>query len=231
MLRTISPARDVSKDSVSIRECFVRDLGLIEYSKAYFLQKQCVQEVLQGHEHYLLFCEHFPVVTLGRMSHQENFLLSPELIKQRGVAICHVDRGGDLTLHAPGQLVIYPILNLNDLGRDLKVYLERLQQTAVELLKDLDISARGISEKRGVWVGADKIASIGIGVRKWVSFHGMSINVCNDLSLYSMIRPCGLDVAMTSIEKVKQAKYSVEEIKNQFLIRFQEIFNLKIIKE
>ncbi len=179
----------------------IEDWGLIDYSLAYERQKKYVHSVIMGRADHLIFCEHPAVLTLGRMTKPENLLCSHLGIEARGVVIREVDRGGDVTLHAPGQLVIYPIFNLNKRKRDLKIYVARLEQVAIDLLKDFGILAISIPGQRGVFVGDDKIVSIGVGVRQWVTYHGLGVNVNTDLSLFDLIKPCGLNVRMTSMQK------------------------------
>lgn len=209
--------------------CAVQDWGLVDYETAYARQKTLVEQVVAGAPARLIFCEHPAVLTLGRMTKAENLLWPRELIESKGVSIVSVDRGGDVTLHAPGQLVIYSIMNLAVIDRDLKRYLEQLQQVVIDLLKEFDILAEGLSGQRGVWSGKDKIASIGVGVRKWVSYHGIGLNVNTDLELFRMIRPCGLDVAMTSMKKIKGRSIDVKLVKEKAVHFFCNRFNLKQI--
>ena len=140
----------------------------------------------------------------------------------------HIDRGGDITLHAPGQLVVYPILDLTNFGKDLRSYLRQLEQVAIDLLGDFDIVASRFSGQTGVWTGKKKIESIGIGVRKWISFHGLAVNVNTDLKLFSMIKPCGLDVEMTSMSQMNKKSIDIEEVKERIVASFCDNFNLNI---
>jgi lipoyl(octanoyl) transferase len=209
--------------------CLIKDLGLIGYTEAYQLQRTCVDDLLQGGPQRLLLCEHPPVLTLGRLAKTENILIDKTELARRAIEIHAIDRGGDITLHAPGQLVIYPILNLSPLGRDLRRYLYHLEQVAIDLLGGFDIVASRLSGQTGVWTGKNKIASIGIGVRKWVSFHGLSINVNTDLTLFSMIRPCGLNVPMTSIERIKGKRVDMAKVKQEIVRCFQKNFPLEFL--
>jgi lipoate-protein ligase B len=200
----------------------VEDWGLIDYMQAYEKQKAIVNDVINGAPDRLIFCEHPPVLTLGRMTNPDSLLYTRDDILARGVSIYPIDRGGDVTLHAPGQLVVYPIINLNHYGRDLKSYMEKLEQVAVDLLTDFGILAVSIPGKRGVFVGRDKIVSIGVGVRKWVTYHGLGINVSTDLSLFRLIKPCGLSVEMTSMQKIKGAPISLEAVKANIEKQFKK---------
>jgi len=210
-------------------ECI--DLGLVSFAEAYRLQQQMVLKAQENDTAYIILCEHYPVITCGRMSHAENILLSKEDIEKKGVTIKSIDRGGDVTLHAPGQLVIYPILNLNKVGRDLHKYLHHLEEVAIALLKDFDILGQRRSAQTGVWVGPHKIASLGIGVRKWISYHGLGLNVNTDLNLFSLIRPCGLEVAMTSMAQLKGHPFDMAIIKQAALKHLAETFALTWLNE
>ena len=203
----------------------VEDWGLIGYAEGYERQKKCAQNVIDGAPDHLILCEHPAVLTLGRMTDPGSLLYQRKDIEGRGVLITKVDRGGDVTLHAPGQLVVYPIFNLNKHGRDLKIYMEMLEEVAVDLLRNFGILAISISGKRGVFVGPDKIISIGVGVRKWVSYHGLGINVNTDLSLFDLIKPCGLDVRMTSIQKLKGHAVVMDDVKLKAIELFRMNFD------
>ena len=202
----------------------IEDWGLINYTDAFERQKKRVQAVFMGAEDHLVLCEHPPVLTLGRMTNPDSLLYQRRDIEERGVLITSVDRGGDVTLHAPGQLVIYPIFNLNKHGNDLKIYMEGLQEVAVDLLNKFDILAICISGQRGVYVGPEKIISIGVGVRKWVTYHGLGINVNTDLSLFNLIKPCGLNVRMTSMQKLKNHAIPMQDVKTKAVEIFKDHF-------
>ena len=206
-------------------QMIVEDWGLIDYLVAFDRQKKCVQEVMAGASDYLILCEHPAVLTLGRMTNPDSLLYQREEIENRGVMITSVDRGGDVTLHAPGQLIVYPIFNLNNYGKDLKTYMEKLEELAVDLLRNFGILAISITGKRGVFVGPDKIISIGVGVRKWVTYHGLGINVNTDLSLFNLIKPCGLNVRMTSIQKLNGHVMPMKDVK----IKVAELFHKKFL--
>jgi lipoate-protein ligase B len=207
--------------------CRISHWGLIDYGVALQRQQMLVKEVADGTDATVVLCEHPQVITLGQKSHENNLLLSRDDLAQRGFKIILVDRGGDVTLHAPGQLVLYPILDLRRVGIDLKSYLRGLEQVAVDLLADFGIVAAGSEDRRGVWVGNSKIASIGIGVKRWVTYHGMSVNVSTDLELFKAIRPCGLDVQMTSIEKIIGSAPSMTEVMAGVEKHFQKVFGFR----
>jgi len=200
------------------------DWGMVDYMQAYQRQRQAVDAVIAGGPERLIFCEHPPVLTLGRMTRPESFLFDKEDIQRQGIQVEAIDRGGDVTLHAPGQLVVYAVMDLNVRGKDLKRYLKQLEYVAVALLKDFGILAISVPGKRGVFVDADKIISIGIGVRKWVTYHGLGINVSTDLSLFRFIRPCGLDVRMTTMNKALGKAVDMQDVRTAFTKRFLEAF-------
>lgn len=209
--------------------CRLVDLGLMGYERAYVLQKEYVRQLLDGGCQSLLLCEHPVVLTLGRLADEKNKLVPQDSLTKRGIKVQHVDRGGDITLHAPGQLVIYPILDLRNFGKDLRRYLYQLEQVAIDLLSEFDIVASRFPGQTGVWVDKKKIASVGIGVSRWISFHGLAINVNTDLDLFSMIRPCGLDVDMTSIFAIKGRAVPMAEVKERTAERFFGNFRLKYV--
>lgn len=213
--------------NINQTSCVIQDWGLIPYQEALELQKQTVNRVIAGEGPYLILCEHPAVLTMGRMTKQDSLLWALDDIKAVGVDVVPIDRGGDITLHAPGQLVVYPIFDLTDRGRDLKMFLEQLEHVVIDLLREFDILADSVDGQRGVWVAKDKIASIGIGVRKWMTYHGVRLNVNIDLSLFRMIRPCGLDVRMISIQKLKGSPIAMSVVKEKIVNRFYERFNLK----
>jgi lipoate-protein ligase B len=131
-----------------------------------------------------------------------------------------------VTLHAPGQLILYPIINLKEQGLDLKAYLRMLEQVAVDLLADFGIVATGSDDRRGVWVGTSKISSIGISVKHWATYHGMAVNVSTDLSLFGTIRACGLDAQMTSMEKILGQSPAMAEVLRRVERNFLRVFGL-----
>lgn len=202
----------------------IKNLGLMEYADAYRLQKECVNQVLQGAAPALLLCEHPAVLTLGRMTKPENILWSDAELADEGVSVLKVDRGGDVTLHAPGQLVVYPILNLQECGKDLHRYLRRLEDVAQGTLRHFSITPRREPGQTGVWVDQKKVVSVGIGVKRWVTYHGIGINVNTDLSLFRMIKPCGLNVEMNSISHIIGQDLTMKEVAEVVVREFFNVF-------
>ena len=199
-----------------------RWLGRIQYEEALALQESIVNDRIQGRNDsdVLLLLEHEPVYTMGRTPDQSS-LRSPE---QLPYPVVHINRGGLATYHGPGQLVGYPIINLSSQGRDLHRYLRTLEEIVIDVLLTYQISAQRLEGLTGVWVGKKKIASIGIGVRHWITMHGFALNVCGDLSPFQHITPCGIaNVEMTSIEAEIGRPVSVKEVADLMVTRFAKL--------
>ena len=164
------------------------------------LRQEC--ERSGGCRNFLMLVEHPPVITLGRSAETPEVLASEETLRQKGIHVAEVARGGRVTFHGPGQLVCYPILDLRRRGRDLHRYLRDLEAWLIELCTGYGIDARRIEGRTGVWVGERKIAAIGVAARKWCSYHGVALNVSTDLSYFDLIVPCGFgDSGVTSLER------------------------------
>lgn len=191
-------------------------LGRMEYKKALEVQTQHWQKVSSGEGRDTLFLvEHPPVLTLGVRGELDNILLPEDELHRLGVSIEQISRGGDVTYHGPGQIVGYPIMNLNRWGRDIHDYVARIENTFITLLKDdYNISAVvGDKTYTGVWVGTEKITAIGIQVKRWTTMHGFAFNVNTDLSHFGWIVPCGLsDRGVTSLEKLTGEKQDMEKL-------------------
>jgi len=183
------------------RQLVVRELGIVPYGEALALQRRLAEERIAGRiPDTLLLLEHPPVVTLGRGWKNSSLPLPREALERRGVEVHEIERGGDVTWHGPGQLVGYPILDLQQHKPDLHWYLRRLEEALITALGSLGIHAERSSGYTGVWTAGRKIASIGIHVRQWVTWHGFALNVTTNLSSFDIIVPCGIqDVVMTSI--------------------------------
>ncbi len=210
--------------TIKQRQFTVIDLGLIDYQEAYTLQKKYVDQVLADSNPFLILCEHPAVLTKGRMTKAENILFTTEALNERGMDVKNIDRGGDVTLHAPGQLVIYPIINLAEYGKDLHVYLRVLEDISMNVLRHYGINPRRENGQTGVWVDDKKIVSMGIGVKRWVSFHGIGINVNTDLSLFSAINPCGLNVQMNSMSNILGFKLDLQQVKQKVIEEVSNVF-------
>jgi lipoate-protein ligase B len=196
------------------------EAGEVNYQLALEWQRGLVKMRREGlARDTIVFLQHPPVVTVGRDGHQENF----EGLKLTPI---FVERGGDVTYHGPGQLVVYFIFNLSRRGRDLHSFMDLVQQGIIATLADYGITARRDSENTGVWVGEKKLASIGIAVKHWISSHGAAINLNTDLEDFRQISPCGLDPAvMTSTEQLLGKKLDMGEFSQALLRHYAEIFS------
>ena len=194
------------------------DLGLIDYQADRDIQEQTFNKVKNREvEHALISCQHYSVITLGRQAKLENLLVPQEKLKESKIKLIKVDRGGDITYHGPGQLTVYPIFNLNLLKKDIHLFIRNLEITAINVLKHFNINACQKKGFTGVWVSNKKIASIGVGIRHWITFHGMTINVKkDDLANFSLIRPCGMDIMMESMENLLGKNIEIEEVNKIF---------------
>ena len=185
-------------------ELWVVDLGLVAYDEALAFQRDVAAARIDGRipEDVLILCEHPAVVTMGRSAKAANLLLSEGALTARGISLRDVERGGDVTLHAPGQLVGYPIIDLTRHKQDLHWYLRTLEQVMIDALGACGVTAGRRKGLTGVWVDDRKIASIGVHARAWVTWHGFALNVTTDLSLFDVMVPCGIGgVVMTSCER------------------------------
>jgi lipoyl(octanoyl) transferase len=213
---------------VSGRYLDVQDLGVEAYAGTLARQEALVRE-RQGNRvpDTLLLVEHPPVVTLGRAKTHANLRFTPEELAQRGVEFFEISRGGDATYHAPGQLVGYPIFDLRQHGRDVLRFCRGTEAALIAALADFGIAAGAVAGKAGVWVGARKIASLGISVRQWVTFHGFALNVHTDLAGFQVIRPCGEEPEiMTSMAAQLGRAVSLAEVRSRVIERFAEEFKL-----
>jgi len=184
-------------------ELVVQGPSRLGYAEACRLQGELWEECVAsgGRRNYLLLVEHPPVITVGRSGSARDVLAADERLARLGVSVAETNRGGEVTFHGPGQLVAYPIIDLRPRGRDLHRYLRDLEAWLVRLCRSYGIPAHARSPHTGVWVEERKIASIGIAVRRWVSTHGVALNVDTDLGYFDLIVPCGLPgVRMTSME-------------------------------
>lgn len=205
----------------------VLDLGLIDYEKALSFQKNLAKDVAAGiRQSALILCEHNPVITLGRQARKENILNNEAELTAAGIKIVNTNRGGDVTLHLPGQLIVYPVFDLRRLGRDIYMFLRNLEEAVILLLEDYGIRAYRQDGLTGAWVKRRKIASIGIAISHWVTTHGLSLNVSCALNLFSLIKPCGLDIMMTSIAELKELNpLKMEEVKEKMIDKFRHLFS------
>jgi lipoate-protein ligase B len=224
----LSPvARESEKGRFAVSECYLYNIERISYTKALSLQldlhARCVSGELPG---VLLLLEHDPVITMGVKTADGNVLASPEVLDREGVELVRTDRGGDVTYHGPGQLVGYPIFRLREMWLDLRTYLDTLQQSIIDAIADFGLAGRrhGLA---GVWVGDRKVCSIGIAVRKWVTYHGFALNVDPNMRHFAFINPCGLaSQQITSLKELLGAAPDMADVRQACARGFERNFGI-----
>jgi lipoyl(octanoyl) transferase len=209
-------------------------LGRVRYDEAMRRQQEAAESVAGGGPETLFLLEHEPVFTMGRNARREDVLFTPEKCEELGIDVRESDRGGKVTYHGPGQLVGYPIVNLDPDRRDVKAYVTDLEEVLIRALSDLGVTAErsGRPERvTSVWVGNDKIAAIGVHIARWVTTHGFAVNVTNEpLLRFGGIVPCGItDGGVTSIERVTGRRLAMTELLPLISRRFSEVFGREII--
>ena len=227
-----------------MKELLVVDLGLIEYGAAWELQKRVVDARKGGAiPDVLLLCEHPHVITLGRGGKIANLRAPNQLLRQMGVSFFETNRGGDITYHGPGQLVGYPILNLNEIRRDVAWYVRSLEEAMIRATAELGIPSKRVPGRTGVWVDGpgrqegkkeveemkdeEKLAAIGVHLSRWVTSHGFAYNVSTDLRYFDLIVPCGIaDRRATSLEKLLGRRMELQEVAPRIAAQLGKIFGL-----
>jgi lipoate-protein ligase B len=216
--------------SVKTESIFSVDLGRSDYKETWDLQKKLV-----GMRHkaeipdLLLFTEHNPVITMGRASSPGNILCSAEELKKRNVGLYEIERGGDVTFHGPGQMVVYPIIDLNRHGRDLHKYLRNLEKVIIMVLEKHGIDASTKEGLTGVWSGDRKLAAIGVAVSRWITYHGLALNVNTDLDYFKLINPCGItQYAVGSMKSALGREIRMSDIRKDIEGSFGAVFNCRV---
>ena len=210
------------------------DLGIHTWDAAFELQQRLVSARKPGAmDDVLLLCEHPHVITLGRSASQKNLLASEHVLRQKGVALRETNRGGDITYHGPGQMVGYPILNLDRIRRDVHWYVRTLEEAMIRVSADFGVSAYRIPGKTGTWVQLtggipeEKLGAIGVHISRWITSHGFAYNVSTDLRFFDLIIPCGIaDRKATSLEKLLHRNVSLDEVKPRLIHHLAELFSL-----
>jgi lipoyl(octanoyl) transferase len=208
------------------------DAGEVPYEQAWAWQRELVAQRAAGaREDALLLLEHPPTITLGRGAHREHLLVAPDELARRGVALVETDRGGDVTYHAPGQIVGYPILKLSRHGGDVLRYLRDLEEVLIRALATYGLRGERTEQLTGVWVEGAKIAAIGVRVSaSGVTSHGFALNVATDLAGFGQIVPCGIrDRGVTSLAALLGAPPSMEEVRGRVLDAFAEVFHAEFV--
>jgi len=225
------------------------DLGLLDYKKAWDYQEELQQKIVAQKtanrdlpeaeqkitNNYLLFVEHPHVFTLGKSGDENNLLVNDVFLKNINATYYKINRGGDITYHGPGQLVVYPILDLENFYTDIHKYLRMLEETVILLLAEYGSTAGRSAKETGVWLDADnakarKICAIGVHCSRWVTKHGIGFNINTDLSYFNHIVPCGItDKTVTSMQKELGKTVNMEEVKQKFKKHFSDQFGCEIV--
>jgi len=203
----------------------------MEYEEALRLQNRLAEARKEEKiDDVLLLLQHPPVITMGKSGKMQN-VLAPQTIQEKNIKIIFTDRGGDVTYHGPGQLIVYPILNLSSYGLSVPGYVWHLEEVIIRLLARFGIAAARLEKLRGVWVGNEKIASLGVHLSRWISKHGLALNVNTDLDFFNFINPCGTGRRVTSMAKILRREIPMEEIETWILVEFAGVFGLPLIQE
>ncbi|RNI32515.1 lipoyl(octanoyl) transferase LipB [Rufibacter immobilis] len=232
------------------KEVVYERMGLVDYQQAWDYQEQLLKQIvgvktqnrsLEEAEHlqtpnYLLLCQHPHVYTLGKSGHEEHLLLNEQQLEERHASFYKINRGGDITYHGPGQLVAYPILDLENFFTDIHLYLRLLEEAVIQTLSEYGLQAGRIAGLTGVWLDFEeqrnprKICAMGVKCSRWVTMHGLALNVNTDLSYFGNIVPCGIsDKAVTSLEKELGHAVPIEEVEEKLLRHFEKLFEAKLL--
>ena len=213
-----------------MRPCDLRNLHLVTYENGMRLQQKLVE--LRQHDaidDQLLLLEHPPVITLGRGGDARNLLAPPDVLQSQRVRFFETTRGGDITYHGPGQLVGYPIVHLGEGRRDVRRYVTMLEEVLIRTVAEYGITAARIDGRRGIWVGNEKIAAIGVRIARWVTSHGFALNVNTNLEHFRLITPCGIhDGGVTSISRKTGREVPLDDVRAVAAAKFAEVFEREL---
>jgi lipoate-protein ligase B len=202
------------------------DLSRRDYKEVWDMQKAIHGKRVAGDIPDTMFLvEHDHVITMGKSGKDKNVLVPMRLLKDKGVAYYEIERGGDVTYHGPGQLVGYPIFNIKEHLIGIKPFIQKLETAIIRVLARFDIDGHVREKMIGVWTPQGKICSIGVAVKRWVSFHGFALNVNTDLTYFNLINPCGMhDVNMTSMKEINHGEIDMQEVKEHIIEAFKQVF-------
>lgn len=219
-----------SSQGALVTNPYLYNIERISYTKALALQlnlhAKCIEGKFPG---VLILLEHDPVITMGVGTGEGNILASPDILQREGIALVETDRGGDVTYHGPGQLVGYPIFRLRELGGDLHGYLRNVEQSIIDALAEFGLRGER-NGPAGVWVGDKKICSIGVAVRKWVTYHGFALNVAPNMRHFNYINPCGLNSErMTCLKDLLGIAPEMDEVRRACARGFERNFGIRFV--
>ncbi len=211
---------------------YYSDLGLIDYRKAWDLQKDIFAKRLKNEVYDTFFLlEHPNTYTLGKVADKKNLISSKDFLIEHNINVLEIDRGGDITYHGPGQIVGYPIIDLKNWRKDTHLYLRLLEEVIIKTCNDFGLKAGRKKGLTGVWIKERKICAIGIKINRWITMHGFAFNVNTDLSLFKGIIPCGIkDKEVTSLARELDKKFDIQEVKEVLKNNFIELFNYSSVK-
>ncbi|MGA1795615.1 MAG: lipoyl(octanoyl) transferase LipB [bacterium] len=212
-------------------EWFCIELPVVDYKEVWDLQHSLVTARKEGSldRDVVILTEHNPVYTSGRRAGLENLRVTGDFLRTKGISIIRIERGGDITFHGPGQIVIYPIIDLRRAGIGVADLIDRLEEVMLRAAADYGVTAMRSPLNRGVWVGQKKLGSVGIAIRRGISFHGASLNVMNSLEAFSWINPCGLKgIEMTSIAQEISGTVRMEEIRENVKRHTESVFGVTL---
>lgn len=214
-------------------DIFHLELGLTDFKDVWELQKKILSYKQKNKfEDVIITNTHHHVYTLGKGGDKNHLLLNDNELAVNKISYYEIDRGGDLTYHGPGQLVAYPIFDLNNYYRDSHRYLRDLEEVIILTLKEYGIDAGREEEFTGVWVGEEKICAIGIKLSRWVTMHGLALNVNNDLTYFDKIIPCGIfHKGVTSMKKILRKEIEIGVLTENVMVNFKKVFGIKDIKQ
>lgn len=235
-----------------MQKVICQDLGMIDYKEAWDYQEDLFQEVVNikianrslaegaqlPQKHYLLFCEHPPVYTLGKSGHENHVLINEAERERRNIQYYKINRGGDITFHGPQQIVGYPILDLDFFFTDIHKYLRLLEEMIIRTLAEYNLPAGRLKGATGVWLDPDdlvrarKICAMGVRCSRWVTMHGFAFNINTDLDFFKYIVPCGIDdKAVTSMEKELGHQVPLQDVRKKLMHHFETLFDAEVTKQ
>lgn len=220
-----------------------RDLGLIRYKAGWDLQEELFKSVIdakinqsENRPQYLLFCEHEPVYTLGKSGKEQNLLITEHVCKTKNIDYFPINRGGDITFHGPGQLVAYPIIDMEAFGVGVKQYVNKLEDVVIQTLQSFGIASEKDEKAMGVWIDAQnpakarKICAIGVRTSRFVTMHGLALNVNTNLDYFNYINPCGFtDRGVTSMQKELGREVDFREVSERMKTAFADVFGMSFV--
>jgi lipoyl(octanoyl) transferase len=232
-----------------MKKIHFEDLGLIDFQAAWDFQTEKFNKIVQlkldnrnlsatekkVQEHWLIFCEHPHVYTLGRNGKESNLLLDADALRNKNAEFVKINRGGDITYHGPGQIVGYPLLDLDEFFTDIGRYIRFLEEMVIRTLLEYNIESGRITGQSGVWIDVDKatvrkICAVGVHLSRWTTMHGFAFNINTNLDYFSNIIPCGIsDKAVTSLQKELGRSIDTEEVKTRLLKHFKELFEVEFL--